>query len=63
MAKVIWTEAALNDLKEIVTFILKDSPAYAQRIGDGIMEASGKLDPFPAAGVLCLNFRKKIFAN
>ena len=59
MAKVIWTETALNDLKEIFTFILKDSPTYARRVGNGIMEASRKLDPFPRCGRVVPEFQEE----
>ena len=33
MAKVFWTESALDDLKDIIEYISKDSVNYAKRIG------------------------------
>jgi plasmid stabilization system protein ParE len=33
MAKLIWTEPALADVREIVSYIRRDSPAYARKMG------------------------------
>lgn len=46
MAQVFWAKPALNDLREIVEYIAKDSVAYAQRLGMKIAQA-----PPPLASV------------
>lgn len=50
MAKVIWTEPALNDLREIIDYIAKDSLVYAERLGTKIVEAPRRLKEFPMSG-------------
>jgi plasmid stabilization system protein ParE len=39
MGQVLWTEPALDDLREILAFIARDSPAYAARLGNRLIEA------------------------
>ncbi len=47
MIKVIWTEPALIDLKEIIEHIALDSPAYAEQFGTRLVEAPRRLEDFP----------------
>lgn len=37
MAKVVWSERALNDLKDIIDYIAKDSKKYAKAFGDKLI--------------------------
>ena len=39
----MWTEPALDDLQAIVEFIARDSPAYAARLGQRLVEARDAL--------------------
>ena len=50
MAKIIWTEPALNDLLDIAAFIAKDSPAYAEKFAIRAVEAPRHLEKFPLIG-------------
>lgn len=50
MAKIIWTEPALNDLQEIIDYIAKDSFVYAERLGFKIVQAPKRLKEFPYSG-------------
>jgi plasmid stabilization system protein ParE len=68
--KVIWTEPAIGDLREIVLYISKDDPEAAGRIGQDIIDTVEVLATFPLIGqrygdtrwgevreVLCWNYR------
>lgn len=50
MALVEWTEPALDDLHAIVEFVARDSPAYAARLGQRLVEAPRRLEAFPLSG-------------
>ncbi len=50
MGQVHWSEPALDDLKDIVSFVAKDSPAYAARLASRISEAPRRLVAFPRIG-------------
>ncbi len=50
MAKVIWTDPALDDLRSIVDYIAADSPVYAERFGTRLVEAPRRLEDFPRIG-------------
>ena len=57
MAKVIWTEPALNDLREIIDYIAHDSLIYAERVGIRIVEAPRRLQEFPESGRIVPEFQ------
>ena len=48
--KIIWTDSAIADLKEICDFISQDSPTAAERIGRGILGHVKILEMFPFIG-------------
>ena len=50
MGRVIWTEPALADVQEIVRFISKDSPRYAEKLANRIAEAPRGLGSHPQSG-------------
>ena len=50
MGKVIWTEPALADLREIRDFVAKDSPTYAARLASRLVEAPRRLAQFDKSG-------------
>jgi toxin ParE1/3/4 len=47
---VIWTLSALEDVEEIVDFIGRDSPSYAESFAESVFHAAGILDAFPRQG-------------
>jgi toxin ParE1/3/4 len=50
MAKVIWTEPALNDLDAIADYIALDNPAAAKRLVQRIFKHVEQLSGFPDSG-------------
>ena len=50
MEKIIWSELALDDLKNIHDYISKDSIIYANRVIEKIIQRIDKLENFPKSG-------------
>jgi toxin ParE1/3/4 len=50
MGRVIWAEPALEDVREILEFVGKDSRRYALKLGDRIMESPRGLGSQPFSG-------------
>jgi addiction module RelE/StbE family toxin len=50
MAKIIWSELALEDLKNIHEYISKDSLIYANRVIEKIILRIEQLEKFPRSG-------------
>ena len=50
MEKVIWSQSALADLKQIHDFIFKDSPKYALIMVEHIFEQTDYLSNYPQIG-------------
>lgn len=50
MAKVKWSNDAIESLKEICQYIAKDSKYYANLFNDRIFEAVEHLESFPEIG-------------
>jgi plasmid stabilization system protein ParE len=48
--KIIWSEAALGDLKDIYEYIAEHNPLAAEKIGRGIIQHVGLLETFPFIG-------------
>jgi toxin ParE1/3/4 len=48
--RVLWTEAALNQLEAIRDFLSQTSPEYAQRIVERLVSRSERLAAFPHSG-------------
>jgi len=48
--KVIWSERALADLREIKAWIAADSPCYALRMVERIVQQAELLDTLPRRG-------------
>ncbi len=46
MGQVYWSEPALDDLRDIVSFVAKDSPAYAAKLTNRISKAPRRLATF-----------------
>lgn len=56
MVKLIWTELALNDLKEIHEYIAKDSKLYAKRQVSKIIIKAEKVIKHPFSGRIVPEF-------
>ena len=50
MGQVHWAESALDDMKDILEFVRKDSPAYADRLAVRLTAATRSLASFPRLG-------------
>lgn len=50
MARVTWSPQAREDLREIVSFIGRDSKAIARGVGEGIARSTRRLRDFPESG-------------
>ena len=48
--KIIWSDTAIADLREICSYIAADHPSAADRVGRGILEHVGILASFPFIG-------------
>lgn len=48
--KVVWTDPALAELQEIVTYISRDDPSAAERVGNDIIDHVETLRTFPLIG-------------
>jgi len=47
VARVIWTEQALDDLDTICQFIARDAPRYAELFAARVFRATERLERFP----------------
>lgn len=50
--KVVWTKQAQRDLQAIYDYIALDSPHYAARVIDTLLETETRIGEFPASGSL-----------
>lgn len=48
--KVIWSEAAIGDLRDLCSYIARDNPEAARRMGRGILDHVRILTSFPLIG-------------
>jgi addiction module toxin, RelE/StbE family len=48
--KIIWTDSAIADLKEICDYISRDNPSVAEKVGRGILDHVKILETFPFIG-------------
>jgi toxin ParE1/3/4 len=50
MAKIKWTNIALEDLRTVYDYVAQDSPKYADRLMDKIIERVDALEQHPMIG-------------
>jgi plasmid stabilization system protein ParE len=50
MAEVVWRESGLDDLRDIVEFLDRTSPSYAERIRSQVFAATRRLETLPLMG-------------
>lgn len=48
--KIVWTLRSREDLRDIATFIAKDNPSAALKLGDSIFSRVDSLEKFPELG-------------
>ena len=48
--KIVWTLHSREDLRDIATFIAKDNPPAALKLGKQIFDRVGTLEKFPELG-------------
>ena len=48
--RVLWTDAALNQLEAVRDFLSRTSPEYAQRIAERLVNRSEQIAAFPRSG-------------
>jgi toxin ParE1/3/4 len=56
--KVIWTDEAIADLRQLVTFISRDNPTAAVKLGETIVQKSMILAAQPRLGRMLRNSPK-----
>ena len=66
--KIVWSEEALKDIEEIISFISKDSELYAVNFASKIVSAVETLKVFPEIGRIVpeygdLKMREIIYRN
>jgi toxin ParE1/3/4 len=57
MARVLWTDPVLRDVEATVRFIARSSPANAELVFDGLLEAPNRLAAFPYSGQVVPEFQ------
>jgi toxin ParE1/3/4 len=50
MARLIWTEPALDDLDVIAEYISLDNPDAARRLVDDVLASAERLEAYPRSG-------------
>ena len=58
MIKIIWTDVAILDLKNIRSYILKDSESYWQVLSHAIFNSLDQLENFPKSGRIVPEFQE-----
>jgi toxin ParE1/3/4 len=59
MTQIYWTELARYDLQSIHDFISKDSPFYADKFIERLIERTGQLEQFPESGRVVPEFNNE----
>lgn len=57
MVKIIWSDLAIEDLKSIHEYISKDSPFYASKMVENILDRVEQLENFPISGRIVPEFK------
>lgn len=57
MKKIIWTDVAISDLKNIHSYISKDSDVYARALMLGVFNSIEQLERFPKLGRIVPEFK------
>jgi len=54
-ANIIWSEQALDDIDAIAEYISRDSPFYAQRVAEEILDLATSIAEQPKIGLIALS--------
>lgn len=57
---IVWTNQALQDLRDIVRYIALDDPAIARRFGNFLISKAETLITFPFIGRMVPEFREHL---
>lgn len=60
MVKIVWTEASINDLKEIFEYLSEDSARYANLTVNNIYQGAQIIAANPYTGRIVLVFNKPL---
>lgn len=60
MAKIIWSDLAIDDLKSIHDYISKDSTRYAAEMVERIIQWIDQLENFPNSGRIVPEFNNEL---
>lgn len=63
MAKVIWSDKAVGQLKAILDFIAEDDPSAASHFGESVMQHVGHLAQFPELGAVVRRTGRREYRN
>lgn len=55
--RIVWSESALRDLKDIVQYIARDDPKIAERFGNLMISKVANLSAFSRIGRIVPEFR------
>ena len=61
MTRVVWTQPARDDLREIRAYIAADSEHYARLVGRKLVAAVGRLRAYPLSGRVVPELRRPSF--
>lgn len=61
MARIIWTEPALNELDEIADYISLDNPTSAKKLVRAAFEKIERLAPHPKSGKLVEEIENSVY--
>ena len=59
MVKIIWTELAIEDLKNIHDYIAQESNVYANNMIDRLVSRVDQIEQFPESGRIVPEYGKK----
>jgi toxin ParE1/3/4 len=58
VARVVWTEQALDDLDAVCLFMARDAPRYAQALAARVFRATERLAEFPRSDRVVPEFER-----
>ena len=59
MGRISWSEPALDDVRQIVEYVARDSRRYAVRLAERLLDAPRSLAENPLSGGIVAEFNRK----
>ncbi len=59
MVKIVWTELAIDDLRNIHNYISKESHAYANNLVEKLISRVDQIEQFPESGRIVPEYGKR----